>query len=95
LGQRLSKQLWIWTGIGLLFGLMIPIVNNAGHIGGLLSGMVLGLVFPKHENKRESGVLQLVALALLGSTILFVGYNGFVMTKALEQYELLGPFFCQ
>jgi len=95
LGQRLGKQLWIWTGIGLLFGLMIPMVNNAGHIGGLLTGMILGLVFPKHENKRESGVLQLIALALLGSTILFVGYNGLVMTKPLEQYELLGQFFCQ
>lgn len=95
LGQRLGKQLWIWTGIGLLFGLMIPMVNNAGHIGGLVSGMLLGFLFPKHENRRESGVLQLVALAMLGSTILFVGYNGLVMSKALEQYELLGQFFCQ
>ena len=95
LGQRLSKQLWIWTGIGLLFGLVIPMVNNAGHIGGLISGMLLGFLFPRHENRRESGVLQLVALALLGSTILFVGYNGLIMSKALEQYDLLGQFFCQ
>ena len=47
LGQRLGKQLWIWTGIGLLFGLMVPMVNNAGHIGGLLSGMALGLAVSK------------------------------------------------
>ena len=95
LGQRLGKQLWIWTGIGLLFGLMVPMVNNAGHIGGLLSGMALGLLFPKHENRRESGVLQLVSLAMLGSTILFIGYNGLIMSRALEKYDLLGQFFCQ
>lgn len=95
LGQRLGKQLWIWTGIGLLFGLMIPMVNNAGHIGGLLSGMILGLVFPKQENRQESGILQLVALALLGSSILFVGYNGLIMSQVLEQYDLMGQLFCQ
>ncbi len=95
LGQRLGKQLWIWTGIGLLFGLMIPMVNNAGHIGGLLTGMILGLVFPKHENRQESGVLQLIALALLGSSILFVGYNGLIMSQVLEQYDLMGQLFCQ
>lgn len=95
LGQRLGKQLWIWTGIGLLFGLMVPMVNNAGHIGGLLSGMALGLVFPKHENRRESGVLQLIALAMLGSTILFIGYNGLIMSQLLERSNLLGQFFCQ
>ena len=95
LGQRLGKQLWIWTGIGLLFGLMVPMVNNAGHIGGLISGMGLGLLFPKHENRRESGVLQLVSLTMLGSTILFVGYNGLVMSQVLEKYDLLGQFFCQ
>ncbi len=95
LGEKLGKQLWIWTGVGLLFGLMVPMVNNAGHIGGLLTGMALGFVFPKQENRQESGVLQLVSLALLGATILFVGYNGLIMTQALEQYDLLGQLFCQ
>ena len=95
LGEKLGKQLWIWTGVGLLFGLMVPMVNNAGHIGGLLTGMALGFVFPKQENRQESGVLQLLSLALLCATILFVGYNGLIMTQALEQYDLLGQFFCQ
>jgi rhomboid protease GluP len=95
LGQRLGKQLWIWTGIGLLFGLMVPMVNNAGHIGGLLTGMLLGFIFPKHENRQESGVLQLIALAMLGSTILFVGYNGLIMSQMLEQFDLLGQIFCR
>lgn len=94
LGQQLGKQLWIWTGIGLLFGFMVPMVNNAGHIGGLITGVVLGLVFPPRENHREPGWLQLLALLMLAGTILSVGWNGYVMSGILETQNSLGQIFC-
>ena len=95
LGKRLSKQIWIWIGIGLLFGWMVEVVNNAGHVGGLITGIGLGYLFPNQENRREQGWLQLVALALLGISILAIGWNGYVMSDILKAYDQLGQFFCK
>ena len=95
LGKRLSKQIWIWIGIGLLFGWMVEVVNNAGHVGGLITGIALGYVFPNQENRREQGWLQLVALSLLGVSILAIGWNGYVMSDILKAYDQLGQFFCK
>lgn len=94
LGQNITKQLWIWTAIGLLLGFMIPMINNAGHIGGFMTGALLGLVFPKQEGTRESGVLQLFALLLLLMTFLSFAWNGYKMLGILEQYKAMGQFFC-
>lgn len=94
LGQNITKQLWVWTAIGLLLGFMIPMINNAGHIGGFISGILLGFIFPKQEGTRESGVLQLFALFLLVISFLSFAWNGYKMIGLLEQYNAMGQFFC-
>ena len=94
LGERLSKQIWIWIGIGLLFGWMVEVVNNTGHIGGLITGIGLGFLFPSHENRREQGWLQFLAIALLGISILAIGWNGYVVSDIFKTYDELGRFFC-
>jgi len=95
LGQNLNRQIWAWTIIGLAFGFFIPMINNAGHIGGLVTGYILGYALPSQEGTRESGVLQLTALVLLGISFLCFGWNGYVMLDIFDQLETMGQFFCR
>lgn len=43
----------IFIGINLIMGFISPAVDNAGHIGGLLTGFVLGALFYPWVEKRE------------------------------------------
>lgn len=38
------KSLLLFAGVNLAIGAVIPFINNAAHIGGLVSGMVIGVV---------------------------------------------------
>ena len=38
-----TRQLWPWILMNLGIGLMLPFIDNYGHIGGLLVGLVWGL----------------------------------------------------
>ena len=95
LGVNLNRQIWAWTIIGLALGFVIPMINNAGHIGGLITGYVLGYILPKQEGTRESGLLQVTSLLLLGLTVLAFGYNGWVMSDIFKQLNSMGQFFCR
>ena len=54
--KSLLTNVLIFVGINLLFGFVIPEVDNAAHLGGLLAGIVIGLVFsfllPPHQQKN-------------------------------------------
>ncbi len=43
--QLSAKNLAIVMGLNLLMGFAVPGINNAGHIGGLIAGLLLGLGF--------------------------------------------------
>lgn len=40
----LVQQLVFWAGLNLIFGFMIPAIDNAAHIGGFVAGLALGLI---------------------------------------------------
>ncbi len=64
LGRQYRGQLWRWVLYILIFGVFFP-VDNAAHLGGLLSGLVLGYAIPEGEPETGSSgkVWDLVALA--------------------------------
>ena len=95
IGLNLNRQIWAWTIVGLAFGFLIPMINNAGHIGGLITGYILGYILPKQEGTRESGVLQLSALIILGISLLCFVWNGWIMLEIFDHLELTGQFFCR
>src|SRR5579872_1844151 len=76
------RSLAFFIGFNVLFGIGYNVffggnyggIDNAAHIGGLISGLILGALIarfaPQHDARR-AGVLGLVALAVLG-TGLFV-----------------------
>ena len=66
--------------INLILGFTIPNVDNAAHIGGLISGTLLGL-FLNHEN---AGVQRpLLTKILLISTFVLIGYSLFSLVLTL------------
>ena len=44
IGQALRVQLPVWAVLNILLGFIIPMIDNASHIGGLIAGGVMGLI---------------------------------------------------
>ena len=73
-GQAIYRQVGSWA-IGLfIFGLLIPGINNWGHIGGGIAGVLLGALLGYNEKKRETQVHRLLAGLCVSLTIAVLGY---------------------
>ncbi len=55
-GVSLSFML-VYTAINLLSGLFNPQIDNFGHIGGMLTGLILGYIFTRSDMKK-SGITE-------------------------------------
>lgn len=73
-GQGLSQQVTAWAVAGFLISFMIPHVNNAGHIGGFVGGLLLGSVFPA-QRSAASRAEQVLALLLVIATVVGFGLS--------------------
>ena len=85
--KALLTSIGIFVGYNLISGLKDGI-DNAAHIGGLLSGMLIGLAFipslKKPEEKRmEFGVMGALAILILGAST----YVYQVLPNDTKQYE--------
>ena len=73
LGKDYRSQLWRWVIYILIFGLLpFFAVDNAAHIGGLVSGLVLGYLVPEGEPTTRSSENLWNTLAVL-SVIIIAG----------------------
>lgn len=73
-GQILFKQIGGWA-IGIfLFGLIVPSINNWGHGGGFVSGVILGVLLGYGERRRETLVHKLLAFGCLILTLVILGW---------------------
>ena len=66
-GRTSTVRLEVRAIVGLCIGFAIPQVNNAGHIGGLISAMP-SPILPAREHKRESIIEWIIALSLIAFT---------------------------
>ena len=81
------KSLLINIGFILIFGLVLyRIVDNWGHIGGLVAGMLYGLVqipSDEYKNPQEAGrFAQIAGLAALGICIASALFSIYLMLQA-------------
>ena len=68
-GQAVYRQVGGWV-IGIFaFGILVPGINNWGHAGGILAGVLLGALLGYRENRKEAGWHRLTARILAGSTL--------------------------
>ncbi|MCB9781083.1 MAG: rhomboid family intramembrane serine protease [Alphaproteobacteria bacterium] len=68
-GEAIKSDMLMWAGLLFFMGFAMSGVNNAGHLGGLATGLVLGWVVPYKDRKPESRIAQLGALVVLLAVI--------------------------
>ena len=73
-GRTLYKQIGIWVVILFLFGILVPVINNWGHGGGIAAGIGLGFLLGYQERKKENIVHKLLAGGCAIITILILGW---------------------
>ncbi len=83
------SSLLFFAGFSLFFGFVSPNIDNACHIGGLLSGLILGALIARlasdHDNSpRRIAVLAVVALAVTGSAFAVRQWRGAPYRMARE-----------
>jgi len=84
-GDAVFRQVGGWAIAIVIFGFVVPGINNWGHGGGMLAGGLLGFLLGYKEKRRESLVHRLEGLACLAVT-------GLVLVWAVGSsfYYLLG-----
>ena len=74
-GQAVYKQTSGWV-IGLvIFGFLIPNINNWGHGGGLAAGIFLGWILGYNEKKRETFIHRILSWSLMGLTAVILAQS--------------------
>jgi rhomboid protease GluP len=76
-GTAVYQQVSGWV-VGLaIFGLLLPGINNWGHGGGLVGGVVLGMLLGYGERRAETLTHRLLALLCLAATVAVLGWVAF------------------
>ncbi len=75
--RTIGKSIIFILGINLAFGFLVPMIDNAAHIGGLIGGFLASsfLHLPKNKKKGIHILFFLGTLALLFLTLIFGFFN--------------------
>jgi rhomboid protease GluP len=66
--HMMTSQLWQWAVVLFVMGFLMSGVNNWAHLGGFAGGWVTAMAMRFEDEKRESPLVQMIALALLALT---------------------------
>ncbi|MGM0874260.1 MAG: rhomboid family intramembrane serine protease [Bacillota bacterium] len=81
--RTMGSNLLVIIGINLAIGFVIPNIDNAGHIGGLVGGFLAALIVQLPKQKHF--LLRLAGTAV--TIILLVGLSRYGFGQAEEQYS--------
>jgi membrane associated rhomboid family serine protease/Tfp pilus assembly protein PilF len=84
-------SLLVFAGFNLFFGGMFPGVDNSCHIGGLLSGLIMGALVAKlapHHDTRRVAVLAVFVLVVVAGAFGVAKWRGGTM-RFVRAYESL------
>ena len=73
-GQALFKQIGAWAVGIMLFGFMVPGINNWAHGGGLLAGAALGFFLGYQERRKEGCLHRILGYGCAGVTMVILAY---------------------
>ncbi len=81
----LTAQLWQWAIVMLVMGFVMSGVNNWAHLGGFAGGWGSAALMRFEDEKRETPLVQLLAVALLALTAFAVVMSFVRVTGILLQ----------
>ena len=73
-GQAIYKQIGGWALGIFVFGFLFPGINNWGHGGGILGGIILGALLGYHERRREGVFHRILAGGCMALTVAVLGW---------------------
>ncbi|HEV2492636.1 MAG TPA: rhomboid family intramembrane serine protease [Terriglobia bacterium] len=86
LGKDYRSQLWRWVIYILIFGLLpFFAVDNAAHIGGLATGLILGYLVPEGEPDTRSSENLWNTLAII--SVLVIAGSFVLMALQMNRYR--------
>jgi rhomboid protease GluP len=83
--RTMGSNLLIIVGINLAIGFVIPSIDNAGHIGGLVGGFLAALIVQLPKKKLN----HLRLIGLVATVIMFVVFYRYGMNHTEVQYSAL------
>jgi membrane associated rhomboid family serine protease/Flp pilus assembly protein TadD len=84
--KSILRSLVTFIGLNLMIGILIPVIDNAAHIGGLLAGLSLGAVWMKLADRGRfdsTAVARVTAVALVLCAAGFAGVQQFHKDRIL------------
>ncbi len=81
--HMISVQLWQWAIVLFLMGFFMSGVNNWAHLGGFVGGGLTAMAMRFDEEKRETPLVQILALGLLALTAYAVVMSFVTVTRAM------------
>ncbi|GFO59715.1 rhomboid family intramembrane serine protease [Geomonas silvestris] len=82
-GAAVSREVSGWLISLVLFGLIMPGINNWGHGGGVVGGVVLARVLGFRAQSRDSAGQRLLALACAVATVLALLWGGLLAVTVI------------
>jgi rhomboid protease GluP len=77
-GVAVSREVGGWLISLVLFGLVMPWINNWAHGGGIVGGVVLGKLLGYRERCAETAVHRLLALLCMLATVVILAWAAIV-----------------
>jgi len=79
IGEMFRKKLLPWVGLNLMIGLVIPFIDNLGHLGGLIGGALMARVISNRVIPSEPNTKTARVGMGLGSAFLLLSAMGGVL----------------
>jgi membrane associated rhomboid family serine protease/Flp pilus assembly protein TadD len=82
--KRASKSLLTFIGFNLFIGFVVPVIDNSAHLGGLLGGFAMGMLWTRYRHALDRGLLQRIAIVCA----VFVGVT-FATVRYVHRWDVL------
>ena len=76
------KDMWIYLSVAVLFSLiygLLPGIDDAAHLGGLISGFIIGIAFMPGLRNPENTNLKYSAIGILTSVVLAISITAYAL----------------
>jgi rhomboid protease GluP len=70
-----SRSILLFIGYNLLFGFISPHVDNAAHLGGLVTGVAIGALLPRRDPEDQTSSIRTVVIFGLIALALFLMFD--------------------